>query len=60
MVAPTSPKNFEQLTEAVGHPEWRKDPRFLTNADRNANWATMLSLVEEWTSQRSSAEAEEQ
>ncbi|GFE77136.1 CaiB/BaiF CoA-transferase family protein [Novosphingobium sp. TCA1] len=59
MVAPTSPKNFEQLTEAVGHPEWREDARFLTNADRNANWATMLSLVEEWTSQRSSAEAEE-
>ena len=59
MVAPTSPKNFEQLTEAVGHPEWREDPRFLTNADRNANWATMLCLVEEWTSQRSSAEAEE-
>lgn len=59
MVAPTSPKNFEQLTEAVGHPEWREDRRFLTNADRNANWATMLCLVEEWTSQRSSAEAEE-
>lgn len=59
MVAPTSPRNFEQLTEAVGHPEWREDPRFLTNADRNANWATMLSLVEEWTSQRSSAEAED-
>ncbi len=59
MVAPTSPKNFEQLTEAVGHPEWREDPRFLTNADRNANWATMLSLVEEWTSQRTSAEAED-
>ncbi|WP_395397924.1 CoA transferase [Novosphingobium sp. BL-8A] len=59
MVAPTSPKNFEQLTEAVGHPEWRDDPRFRTNADRNANWATMLSLVEEWTIGRSSAEAEE-
>lgn len=58
MVAPTSPKNFEQLTEAVGHPEWREDPRFLTNADRNANWTTMLSLVEEWTTGRSSAEAE--
>jgi crotonobetainyl-CoA:carnitine CoA-transferase CaiB-like acyl-CoA transferase len=43
----------------VGHPEWREDRRFLTNADRNANWATMLCLVEEWTSQRSSAEAEE-
>jgi crotonobetainyl-CoA:carnitine CoA-transferase CaiB-like acyl-CoA transferase len=59
MVAPTSPRNFEQLTDAVGHPEWREDPRFLTNLDRNANWATLLSLVEEWTITREAAEAEE-
>lgn len=59
MVAPTSPRNFEQLSEAVGHPEWRNDPRFETNADRNANWAALLSLTEEWTCLRSSAEAEE-
>ncbi|WP_206243723.1 CaiB/BaiF CoA transferase family protein [Novosphingobium terrae] len=58
MVAPTSPRNFEQLTQAVGHPEWQQDPRFRTNADRNANWATLLASVEEWTCQRSSAEAE--
>lgn len=58
MVAPTSPKNFEQLTEAVGHPEWRQDPRFVTNADRNANWTTLLGLVEGWTLTRTSAEAE--
>jgi crotonobetainyl-CoA:carnitine CoA-transferase CaiB-like acyl-CoA transferase len=25
MVAPTSPRNFEQLSEAVGHPEWQQD-----------------------------------
>ncbi|WP_088181900.1 CaiB/BaiF CoA transferase family protein [Sphingobium sp. Z007] len=58
MVAPTSPRNFEQLTEAVGHPEWRDDPRFLTNADRNANWATLLGLTEEWTLERSAEETE--
>ncbi|MFZ2997433.1 CaiB/BaiF CoA transferase family protein [Sphingobium sp.] len=58
MVAPTSPRNFEQLSEAVGHPEWRDDPRFLTNADRNANWATLLALTEEWTLERSAEEAE--
>lgn len=58
MVAPTSPRNFEQLTEAVGHPEWQDDPRFRTNADRNANWATMLTLVEEWTCLQSGAQAE--
>ena len=58
MVAPTSPRNFEQLSDAVGHPEWRDDPRFLTNADRNANWATLLALTEIWTLERSAAEAE--
>ncbi|WP_325234487.1 CaiB/BaiF CoA transferase family protein [Sphingobium sp.] len=58
MVAPTSPRNFEQLSEAVGHPEWRDDPRFRTNADRNANWSTLLGLTELWTQERSAAEAE--
>ncbi|MGF7149393.1 crotonobetainyl-CoA:carnitine CoA-transferase CaiB-like acyl-CoA transferase [Sphingomonas zeicaulis] len=59
MVAPTSPRNFEQLSDAVGHPEWREDPRFLTNADRNANWATLLALTEQWTLGHSAEEAEE-
>ncbi|WCT73777.1 CoA transferase [Sphingomonas naphthae] len=58
MVAPTSPRNFEQLADAVGHPEWRDDPRFRTNADRNANWATLLALAEEWTIERPALEAE--
>ncbi len=59
MVAPTSPKNFEQLADAVGHPEWRDDPRFRTNADRNTHWADLLAETELWTIGRSAAEAEE-
>ncbi len=59
MVAPTSPRNFEQLCDAVNHPEWREDPRFLTVADRNANWAALLALTEEWTATRTSSEAED-
>lgn len=59
MVAPTSPRNFEQLCAATGHPEWREDPRFRTNADRNTNWTDLLGLVESWSLQRSAAEAEE-
>ncbi len=58
MVAPTSPRNFEQLADAVEHPEWREDPRFRTNADRNANWATLLALTEKWTEQHLSEDAE--
>ncbi|WP_343046795.1 CaiB/BaiF CoA-transferase family protein [Sphingomonas chungangi] len=60
MVAPTSPRNFEQLTDAVGHPEWRDDPRFRTNVDRNRNWDVLLGLVEEWTLGFSSVDAEAQ
>jgi crotonobetainyl-CoA:carnitine CoA-transferase CaiB-like acyl-CoA transferase len=46
------------LSEAVGHPEWQQDPRFLTNADRNRNWALLLGLVEEWSQHLTGAEAE--
>lgn len=58
MVAPTSPRNFEQLCDAIGRPQLRDDPRFLTVSDRNANWASLLGLAEEWTCQRTGAEAE--
>lgn len=59
MVAPTSPRNFEQLSDAVGHPEWRDDPRFRTSADRNAHWSELLALTEQWTCLRTTTEAEE-
>ena len=59
VVAPTSGRNFEQLADAVGHPEWRDDPRFRTAADRNTHWDTLLDLAEAWTSQRSAEEAED-
>lgn len=58
MVAPTSPRNFDQLCAAVGHPEWRDDPRFATNAARNTNWDALLAMVDEWTITRTGAEAE--
>jgi CoA:oxalate CoA-transferase len=58
MVAPTSPRNFEQLCAATGHLEWMEDPRFRTNADRNAHWPELLGLTEIWTLDRSAEEAE--
>jgi crotonobetainyl-CoA:carnitine CoA-transferase CaiB-like acyl-CoA transferase len=58
MVAPTSPRNFEQLCEAVGHPEWGDDPRFATNTARNANWDALLAMVDGWTITRTGADAE--
>jgi crotonobetainyl-CoA:carnitine CoA-transferase CaiB-like acyl-CoA transferase len=58
VVAPTSPRNFEQLADAVGHPEWRDDPRFSTVAARNANWGALLAETERWTRERSAIDAE--
>lgn len=59
MVAPTSPRIFEQLTDAVGRPEWRDDPRFRTNLDRNTNWTSLLAEIEGWTSQHSAHQVED-
>ncbi len=58
MVAPTSQKNFEQLTEVVGHPEWRADPRLVSSGLREKNWSEFMDLIEAWTRPRSGAEVE--
>lgn len=36
--------------------ELKDDPRFASLPARNANWATMMNLVEDWTRQRSVAD----
>ncbi len=36
--------NWERIADVLGHPEWKTDPRFATNADRMAN---LPALVEE-------------
>ena len=59
VAAPTSQKNFEQLAHAVGHAEWIDDPRFAKTRTREANWAELMDLIEEWTQQRSGQEAED-
>ncbi|MDO8704411.1 MAG: CoA transferase [Sulfuricaulis sp.] len=59
IICPTTPKNFEMLCDAVGHPEWKDDERFKTNPARVKNWAEMMRMVEQWTSQRSATECEE-
>jgi crotonobetainyl-CoA:carnitine CoA-transferase CaiB-like acyl-CoA transferase len=59
VAAPTSQKNFEQLARAVGRAEWIDDPRFAKTRTREANWAELMDLIEEWTQQRSGQEAED-
>lgn len=60
VVAPTSQKNFEQLTMVLKRPEWLKDPRLVTSAVREKNWTEFMDLIEGWTSERSSIDVEVQ
>ena len=58
VVAPTSQKNFEQLTGVIAHPEWLADPRFITSGMREKNWSEFMALIELWTRERSGQEVE--
>jgi crotonobetainyl-CoA:carnitine CoA-transferase CaiB-like acyl-CoA transferase len=57
-VAPVSDKNFDALALAVGHPEWREDPRFSTAEAREHHWPILMALVETWASVRTVVECE--
>lgn len=59
VAAPTSQKNFEQLARAVGHAEWIDDPKFAKTRAREANWAELMGLIEQWTRTRSGQECED-
>ncbi len=37
--------NWERLGEALGHPEWKGDPRFATNGDRMANLPALVDAM---------------
>jgi crotonobetainyl-CoA:carnitine CoA-transferase CaiB-like acyl-CoA transferase len=37
--------NWEAMTEALGHPEWKSDPRFLTNSERMQNLPALVELM---------------
>jgi crotonobetainyl-CoA:carnitine CoA-transferase CaiB-like acyl-CoA transferase len=38
--------NWERIAEVLGHPEWRDDPRFATNAARMQNIGVLSALME--------------
>ena len=58
VVAPTSQKNFEQLTSVVGHPEWLADTRFKTSGTREKNWSQLMELIETWTREHAGQQCE--
>ncbi|MBV1879049.1 MAG: CoA transferase [Pseudomonadales bacterium] len=57
IVNPISPKNFSDLANAVGHPEWLEQFP-LNTADRLKNWALLMQALEKWTLKRSAVECE--
>jgi CoA:oxalate CoA-transferase len=59
IVAPVNQRNFEQLADATGHPEWKADPRFATVTARTANWDALMEAVEGWTVSRPACDCED-
>jgi len=58
MIVPITKRNFQRLTEVVGHPEWLDDARFNTQAAREKHWAVLMNLIEAWTRVRPAKECE--
>jgi crotonobetainyl-CoA:carnitine CoA-transferase CaiB-like acyl-CoA transferase len=46
------------LADATGHPEWKNDERFSSNAARVRNWRELMRMVEQWTSMRPAKDCE--
>src|SRR5438876_5843795 len=38
--------NWERITEVLGHPEWRDDPRFITNSARMQNLDALTAVMD--------------
>jgi len=58
-IAPTSQKNFVELSRALGHPEWVSDDRFCDQRRRDLNFTALGELIEAWTKTKTSQECEE-
>ncbi len=48
--------NWERIADVLGHPEWRGDPRFATNAARMANLDALTDAMNEVITTRSRSE----
>jgi crotonobetainyl-CoA:carnitine CoA-transferase CaiB-like acyl-CoA transferase len=48
--------NWERIAVALGHPEWRDDPRFKTNTERMANREVLVAMMNEIVATRTKAE----
>src|SRR6185369_818037 len=48
--------NWERIAEVLGHPEWRDDPRFATNAARMQNLDDLVHRMNAVLASRTKAE----
>jgi crotonobetainyl-CoA:carnitine CoA-transferase CaiB-like acyl-CoA transferase len=48
--------NWERIALALGHPEWRDDPRFATNTARIGNLGVLVAAMNDVVATRSKAE----
>ena len=49
-ISPRQQDQWERFVEMMGDPNWAKDSRFETRADRVANWEALEPLLSSWTS----------
>ena len=56
VIAAANDRLFATLARTLGHPEWASDPRFRTNADRQANKTVLLTEIEAALQTRPQAE----
>ena len=59
ILMPNTQRNFVQMVEAMGHPEWAEDERFCDVMARYNNYPALLAQLETWTMKHTSAECEE-
>ncbi len=52
-----SEQEWADLCEALGHPEWRSDPKFSTLAARREHHDLLDQMIESWTAPRDAEEA---
>ncbi len=48
--------NWKRITDVLGHPQWREDPRFRDNSARMANLTALVAEMEAVLSTRTSAQ----
>lgn len=50
-ISPREDHQWAAWLEAMGSPEWGRDPRFLTKRDRVENWDVLHALMSDWSRQ---------